>query len=94
MEKTGIIHRSSSPWSSTRHMVQKQDGLWRPPGDYHRLNNVTSHDRYPVPNIQDFSTKLDECTIFSKFDLIKGYYQIPMAQEDIPKTNSLKCHLG
>jgi cytoskeleton-associated protein 5 len=39
-----------------------------------------------VPNIQDLSSRLHGCTIFSKLDLRKGYYQIPMAAADVPKT--------
>jgi hypothetical protein len=67
-------------------MVKKADGTWRPCGDYRRLNLVTQPDKYPVPNIQDLSSRLHGCRIFSKLDLRKGYYQIPMAAKDIPKT--------
>ena len=86
MEKAGIIRRSFSPWSSPLHMVKKKDGGWRSCGDYRRLNNVTIPDRYPLPNIADFTSRIACSTIFSRLDLQKGYYQIPMASEDIPKT--------
>ena len=86
MESMGIIRRSSSPWASPLHMVPKSNGGWRPCGDYRRLNNVTIPDRYPVPHVQDFSANLAGTTVFSKIDLIRGYHQIPMATDDIPKT--------
>jgi hypothetical protein len=86
MEKEVIVRRSTSPWSSPLHMVMKKDGTWRPCGDDHRLNDVTVPDKYPVPNIQDRSAKLAGCSMFSKLDLRKGYYQIPVAAADMPKT--------
>ena len=86
MEKAGIVRRSSSPWSSPLHMVRKKDGGWRPCGDYRRLNNVTIPDRYPLPNIADFTSCLDGSSVFSKLDLQKGYYQVPMSDSDIQKT--------
>ncbi len=86
LEAAGIVRRSSSPWSSPLHMVRKSDGTWRPCGDYRRLNLATEVDRYPLPNIQDFGGRLSGATIFSKLDLKKGYYQIPMLPEDIKKT--------
>ena len=85
MEKAGIICRSNSPWSSPLHMVRKKDGGWCPCGDYRRLNTVTVADRYPIPNIADFSSRIAGSTVFSKLDLQKGYYQVLMAEEDICK---------
>jgi hypothetical protein len=79
LESAGIVCRSKSPWASPLHMVPKKDGLWRPCGDYLRLNLVTTPDKYPLPNMHS-------CTVFSKIDLVKGYQQILVATEDIPKT--------
>jgi len=86
LEAAGVVRRSTSPWASPLHMVRKADGSWRPCGDYRRLNAVTEPDTYPIPNMMDFVAKASGCTIFSKVDLKKGYHQIPMNPEDIPKT--------
>ena len=82
----GICQKASSPWSSPLHIVRKKDGSIRPCGDYRRLNTKTEPDHYPLPNIADVTSFLHGATIFSKLDLMKGYYQIPMHPEDIPKT--------
>jgi hypothetical protein len=55
-------------------------------GDFGRLNNITVEDKYPLPNMGDLSARLDGCVIFSKLDLQKGYYQVPVASGDVPKT--------
>ena len=86
MEAAGVIRRSSSPWASPLHMVKKPDGSWRPCGDYRCLNTQTVPDRYPLPNVADFTSRLNGCKIFTKLDLTKGYYQVPMNKGDIPKT--------
>ena len=86
LEAQGIIQRSDSPWASPLHMVQKADGSWRPCGDYRRLNLVTKPDQYPPPHIEDLTSQLAGKSFFTKLDLKKGYYQIPVAEKDIMKT--------
>lgn len=86
MEHLGIVRRSSSAWSSPLHMVKKANGEWRPCGDYRRLNHATKDDRYPLPHIQDLNANLSGKSIFSKIDLVRGYNQIPVSEQDVPKT--------
>ena len=86
MEEQGIIQRSNSSWASPLHMVKKKDGTWRPCGDYRRLNLVTKADLYPPPHMEDVTAKLAGMKVFSKIDLRKGYWQIPVAARDIKKT--------
>ncbi|GFX22025.1 hypothetical protein TNCV_3171761 [Trichonephila clavipes] len=68
------------------HLVNKKDGSVRPCGDYRRLNAQTIPDRYPIPRIEDFHHILKGKRIFSKIDLFKAYFQIPIAEEDKEKT--------
>ncbi len=43
-------------------------------------------DKYPIPNVQDFTAHLHGCRVFSKLDLKKGYYQVKVADGDVCKT--------
>ena len=84
--KLGIARRSNSQYSSPLHVVPKPNGEWRPCGDFRRLNECTEFDRYPIPRIHDFTANLAGKIIFSKVDLMKGYHQIPIHPDDVPKT--------
>ncbi|GFS61632.1 hypothetical protein TNCV_4312871 [Trichonephila clavipes] len=89
-----IIRPSKSQWASPLHLVNKKDGTLRPCGDYRRLNAQTIPDRYPIPRIEDFNHILKDKKIFSKIDLVKAYYQIPIAEEDkekLPSPPHLAC---
>ncbi len=85
MKRDSVIQRSTLPRASLLHMVPKKDGTWRPCGDFRRLNLVTEPNVYPLPNILDFADRLSGCTVFTKIDLRKGYWQIPVRPEDRPK---------
>ncbi|GFU22682.1 hypothetical protein TNCV_762621 [Trichonephila clavipes] len=86
MVDNDILRPSKSPWASPLHLVNKKDGSVRPCGDYRRLNAQTIPDRYPIPRIEDFHHILKGKRIFSKTDLFKAYFQIPIAEEDKEKT--------
>ena len=86
MVAAGICCRSDSPWSSGLHMVPKKDGMTHPCGDYRRINDGTVRDAYPIPHIHDFVANLAGCNISSKINLVKGYHQVPVRPEDVPKT--------
>ncbi|KAK7595485.1 hypothetical protein V9T40_013310 [Parthenolecanium corni] len=82
----GEMRPSKSEWSSPIHMVMKSDNTWRITGDFRALNAICKSDSYPVPNIMDFNQTMKGSTIFSKVDLNRAYWQIPMNEEDIKKT--------
>ena len=90
MLDAGIVRRSDSAWSSPLHLVKKDDGSWRPCGDFRRLNARTTADKYPVPHLQDFSAQLHGSKFFSKIDLVRGYHQIPVAPGRRPQ--DCRCH--
>ena len=93
----GVCERGKSNWSSPLLMTTKPCsspctcsqqypcGGWRVCGDYRRLNNMTMTDRYPVRNLQDFNNELRGKKFFSKVDLLKGYHQIPVNDQDVKK---------
>ena len=82
----GVLRPSCSNWSSALHIVDKKNGEIRPCDDYRGLNALSKVDRYPVPNIQEFTSQLAGLTIFSHIDLVKVFHQIPVHPDDIPKT--------
>ena len=89
----GVITPSDSEWSSPLHLVPKQSGGYRCCGDYRALNSITKSDRYPIPNINSFTTKLANKQRSTKIDLISAYHQIKMHPDDIPKT-AIICPMG
>ncbi|CAB0032873.1 unnamed protein product [Trichogramma brassicae] len=85
--ENGTCRPSDSPWASPIHIVPKKTpGEFRVCGDFRKLNAVTQPNKYPVPNLHDFTSILNGSCIYSTLDLYQAFNQIPMAKEDIPKT--------
>ena len=82
----GFIRKSSSPYASPVVIVKKKDGSNRICVDYRKLNKVTISDPEPTKISEDLFQQLGKSSFFSKIDLSKGYWQIPVTEEDVFKT--------
>ena len=82
----GIIRESTSPYASPIVLVRKADGSLRLCVDYRKLNTKTRKDAYPLPRIDESLDALQKVRWFSTIDLLSGYHQVAMAEEDAHKT--------
>lgn len=58
--------------------VLKPDNTVHPCIDFRKVNNVTKTDAYPIPRLEDCIDKIGNAHFVSKFDLLKGYWQVPL----------------
>lgn len=82
----GVIEPSSSPYASPVVLVKKPDGSNRFCCDFRKLNLVTVHDAEPIPDQEEIFAKLAKDNYFSKLDLTKGYWQVPLTKQAKPLT--------
>ena len=85
MEKR-IIQPSKRPWASLVVLVKRKDGSIWFYVDYRKLNLVTHKDAYLLPHIDDTLQSLSGSTWFSTIDLLSGYWQVDIAEDDKEKT--------
>ncbi|XP_067684362.1 uncharacterized protein [Haliotis asinina] len=86
MIKLGVIEPSTSPYASPVVLVRKSDGSLRFCIDFRKLNAITVFDAEPQPIPEELFTRLSTGKYFSKLDLAKGYWQIPLEEEACEKT--------
>ena len=46
--------------------------------DYRKVNSVTKTDSFPIPRIDDCIDKVGNSKYVTKFDLLKGFWQVPL----------------
>ena len=86
MLEMGVVRPSTSPYASPIVMVKKKDGSNRVCVDFRKLNKITEVDPEPMMTAEDLFRRLSGKKYLSKIDLTKGYWQIPVAPEDVHKT--------
>ncbi|GKB38623.1 putative reverse transcriptase domain-containing protein [Tanacetum coccineum] len=80
-----IIRTQFSP-GKLRSLLSKEG--WIIPGcsKTSRLNKLTVKNHYPLPRIDDLFDQLQGSSVYSKIDLMSGYHQLRVREEDIQKT--------
>ena len=82
----GVVEESTSEWSSPIVVVKKKDGTNRICVDYQKLNATSKFDAYPMPRIDEMLDAVGQSEYLTTLDLTKGYWQVPMKEEDKTKT--------
>ncbi|CCK70535.1 reverse transcriptase family protein KNAG_0E02760 [Huiozyma naganishii CBS 8797] len=80
------IFPTTSPYGAPVLFVKKKDGTRRLCVDYRKLNSHTIKSRFPLPLIDNLFDQLAGAKFFSSLDLISGYHQIPIKDQDRMKT--------
>jgi len=80
MLQNGIIEPSQSQWSSPCVLVPKAGGKCRFCTDIWKVNGMTRTGSYPIPWVDDCIDKIDHTKYMTKFELLKGYWQVPLSR--------------
>ena len=82
MTKADIIESSVSEYASSPVVVRKPDGSVRYCIDFRKLNAKTVFDAEPVPNQEVILNRMGGDNFISRLDLTKGFWQVPIKEED------------
>ena len=81
MLENDIIEPSCNEWSSPPCvLVPKPYKSYRFCTDVRKVNVVTKPDSYHIPRIDDCIDKIGHAKYVTKFDLLKGYWQVPLTE--------------
>ena len=86
LHKIHFIQPSISPWRFPSFVVSKKTGDARIVFDYRLLNFITELMSYPLPSIESLINKFHGKHYISTIDIKSGYWNIPLAPADRPKT--------
>ena len=82
MLANGLVSHSTSAFSAPVLLVPKKLGGWRFVTDFRKVNARCERVVYPLPRIEDSLRKLQQPRYFSTMDLTKGFWQVPIKEED------------
>ena len=73
-----IIEPNKSQWSSPCVLVPKVDESYRFCTDFCKVNLIAKTDSHLIPCVKDCIDKIGSAEFVSKFDHLKGYWQVPL----------------
>lgn len=96
MLKYGIISHSQSSYSSPIVLVKKkgEKGKTRFCVDFRKLNSITKKSSYPLPNIDEMLTYLQNAKYYTHLDLFSGYWNVPIEENSRKYTAFVTPGLG
>ena len=94
LQRIGYIEKSNGVYASALVLVRKKGEGLRVCVDYEALNKDTEPDKYPIPRIDELIDQVGRCKakVFLALDLMKGYHQVKVKEEDKYKTAFVRHH--
>lgn len=91
LQEENIIAPSRSPWNAPLLVVPKKSdsegtAQYRVCVDFRKLNQVSTGDAFPLPNITEILDQLGKSKYYTTLDLAQGYHQVPMHPDHQSKT--------
>ncbi|OWZ11648.1 LOW QUALITY PROTEIN: polyprotein [Phytophthora megakarya] len=80
-----VIRPSKSPFSSPTFCVKKAVG-WRIVHDFRAINARVRVPATPIPRKEDIYDAMAKGKLFSALDLLWGFFQVRLREEDVPYT--------
>ena len=83
MVKQGIIApvEGHSDWVNSFVITEKPNGRLRVCLDPKDINKAIKREHHPIPTLDDITPRLHGCTLFSKLDVLHGYWNIKLDEE-------------
>ena len=84
--KLGLIEPSYSPWACGIVMAKKKGNQLRMCCDFRNLNAQTIKDAFPLPRVDNYSSRLGNARFFTCIDLASAFWQVHWRASDKEKT--------
>ena len=84
--KARIIRPSKNPYASQVVIIRKKTREICLSVDFRKLNAISIRDSFPLPRLEEALQTIQAAMWFTSFDLVQGYLQMAMEEEDMKKT--------
>lgn len=95
MRQNGILQNTDSQWSSPILAVPKRGtNKVRIVCDYRRVNKLTERLIWPLPRVDDVTNLLSGSKYFTKLDVLKSFWQIPIENKEDRERTAIQLNTG